>query len=835
MRICLNKVIVLTDSPEVVRAFLEAKDIAQRADQNLSSTHLLLALFTFSNRAQALLYERGIDEDALLKELRVLEDEPKHTINRIRDRAREIAKGSASPNVDCLHILIAITRFRDAFAYRLMERTGISLTSIRNLALSYVTGNMPRRYQRLGSQKKPVYRQEKNTFSNTVAEKPQISKSLERPDDGYDDEFEDLSQLLDAAIELSGSPSAKQSASNAPAKSETVPQSTTSPKNGVNRLESIAPTLASCSIDLSGQAQMGELDMAVGRDRELESLIDILGKRRSNNPILVGPPGVGKTAIVEGLALKIAKGEADVSALHDRIICALDVGALVAGTSLRGAFSERLGAIKNEVAAAKREVIVFIDEIHTLVGAGTSGESAQDAANELKAALSRGEFTCIGATTNEEFRKHIEKDPALERRFTPIHVNEPSSDEAILILEGSISAYAEHHQIDYSLDALHAAVHLTHRFINERNLPEKAFAVIDLAGSRARRRAANHVERIDIARVIHEWTGVPLERLAEADNNRFAEAETRLAEKLIGQTHVIEALCRVLRRGLAGFNEHRPLAGFLFLGPSGVGKTEMVKVLADFLFGQRDAILRIDMSEFAEKHSVSRLIGAQPGYVGFDEGGQLTESLRKRPFQVVLFDELEKAHPDVLNLLLQILDEGHLSDSRGRRVSFANTVVILTSNLGADCLDKTSGQIGFSTQEDENRGGEVLEAARHTLSPELWGRLDEKMVFYPLTSAECEKIAALQLGSSAKSLFSEREITLTWDDNILTYLISNGGYNTHTGARGMRQAIQRHIEGPLAEKILSGKIQAGNVVHLTLSADKILIERCATVHELSMA
>jgi ATP-dependent Clp protease ATP-binding subunit ClpC len=827
-------VIVVTDSPEVVRAFLEAKDIARRADQNLSSTHLLLALFTFSNRAQALLIERGIDEDSLLKELRVLEDEPKHTVNRIRDRSREIAKGSGSANVDCLHILIAITRFRDAFAYRLIERTGISLTAIRNLALSYVTGNMPRRYQKLGSPAKPLYRQGKELSAEHASPSSDIAEELRKPDDGYGDEFEDLSQLLDAAISLShnsgvaGTPDQQTPKAMPPAQPASASEEPT-------QLESLAPTLASCSTDLSAQARSGELDMAVGRERELESLIDILGKRRSNNPILVGPPGVGKTAIVEGLALKIARKESDVSALHDRILCSLDVGALVAGTSLRGAFSERLGAIKHEVAAAKRQVIVFIDEIHTLVGTGTSGESAQDAANELKAALSRGEFTCIGATTNDEFRKHIEKDPALERRFTPIHVEEPTNDEAILILEGSISAYAEHHQVDYTLDALHAAVNLTHRFVNERNLPEKAFAVIDLAGSRARRREANHVERIDIARVIHEWTGVPLERLAEADNNRFAEAETRLSEKLIGQNHVIESLCRVLRRGLAGFNEHRPLAGFLFLGPTGVGKTELVKVLADFLFGQRDAILRIDMSEFAEKHSVARLIGAQPGYVGFDEGGQLTESLRKRPFQVVLFDEIEKSHPDVLNLLLQILDEGHLTDSRGRRVSFANTVVILTSNLGTESLYKKGGHIGFSTQTDAERGTNVLEAAQHTLSPELWGRLDEKVVFYPLEPQECEKIAGLQLESSAKSLFSEREITLTWDDDVLGYLVQHGGYDTQTGARGMRQAIQRHVEGPLAEKILCGEFEAGNVINLSLLNDQVSIERCATVHELSMA
>ncbi|MEK7703890.1 MAG: ATP-dependent Clp protease ATP-binding subunit, partial [Myxococcota bacterium] len=567
----------------------------------------------------------------------------------------------------------------------------------------------------------------------------------------------------------------------------------------------------------------GELDGVFGREREIEALVDILGKRRANNPMLVGAPGVGKTAIVEGLALKIARGDEDVAHFADRTLVALDTGALVAGTSLRGAFTERLGAIKQEVAAAQGRIIVFIDEIHTLIGAGASGEGPQDAANELKTVLARGDFPCIGATTHDEFKKYIEKDPALERRFTPVLVGEPTTDEAILILEAAAGAYAEHHGVDYSLDAIHAAVQLTHRFVTERQLPDKAFAALDLAGSRSRRSGNTHVARIDIARVVHEWSGVPLERLAEVDADRFARAEQLIGDKLIGHPHVVSATCRALRRGFAGFNSRRPIASFLFLGPTGVGKTELVKVLAEFLFGRRDAVVRIDMSELVEQHSVARLIGAQPGYVGYEDGGQLTEAVRRRPFQIVLFDEVEKAHRDVLNLLLQILDEGQLTDGRGKRVSFANTLVVLTSNLGSERLGAAARTIGFGKSADAaSDTTAVLEAARASFAPELWGRLDERLVFTALDREAVRRIAELQLAESSATLFAEREVSLQWTPAVVDFLLTNGGYTPESGARGMRQAISRHIEGPVAERLLAGELRSGIVAHVDVTKDGAL-------------
>ncbi len=830
---------LLPENPEAVRAFLEAEDIADKAGQPLSSAHLLLAFFCFPNRAQTLLAERGVDEERIIAQIRMLEDEPKRTVQRLRDRARDIAKSVGADDVDCLHILIAITRLRDAFAYTLLDKCGSSLTALRNVAVSYVTGTLPRRFRTIPPPSETTYVQPRGPVTRIAP-----SQVLER-DDVDDDEAPAVAETKPEPLKpvvpkkpppplppppptrygrhVSSVPGAKPQATTVTTTVEPEKQAAPRPK-----LEELAPTLAACGVDLTEQAKSGRLDIAIGRERELEALIDILGKRRANNPILVGPPGVGKTAIVEGLAVKIARGDDDVAHFKDRYVVSLDTGAMVAGTSLRGAFSERLGAIKDEVARANQRIVVFIDELHTLIGAGSSGEGAQDAANELKAALARGEFPCIGATTHDEFKKYVEKDAALERRFTPITVAEPTPDEAILICEGAIGAYADHHRVAYTIDAVHAAVQLSHRFINERHLPDKAFAVVDLAGSRCRRRGARRVERIDIARVVHEWSGVPLERLADADADRFARAEELMGQKLIGHPHVVETVARAIRRGFAGFNGKRPISSFLFLGPTGVGKTELVKILAEFLFGRRDAIVRVDMSEFSEQHSVARLIGAQPGYVGYEDGGWLTEKLRRRPFQIVLFDEIEKAHRDVLNVLLQILDEGHLTDSRGRRVSFVNTLVVLTSNLGAGAIGRSGKSIGFTSSDSaavtSNREA-VLEAARHELAPELWGRLDERMVFDPLSRAQVREVAKLQLAESAAALFAERAITLQWEDAVLDFLLDHGGFAPETGARGMRHTIQRYVEAPIAERVLSTDLQSGDLANVTLREGAVVVAK----------
>ncbi|HYG67054.1 MAG TPA: ATP-dependent Clp protease ATP-binding subunit, partial [Anaeromyxobacteraceae bacterium] len=447
-------------------------------------------------------------------------------------------------------------------------------------------------------------------------------------------------------------------------------------------------------------AAAGKLDPLVGREREVEEAIDVLGKRRTNNPILVGEPGVGKTAIVEGIAQRLLEGARAAARAPDRVLVELDMASVVAGTQLRGAFSEKLLAIKDEVRRAGGRVVVFIDEIHTLVGAGAAGEGPQDAANELKAALARGEFPCIGATTHDEYRQHIEKDPALERRFTPVLVREPSVPDTVAILRGLAPRYEKHHGVRFRPEAIEAAAALSARHVHDRFLPDKAVAVLDLAGSRARREGAAEVGEEGVARVVAQLAGLPVARLLATDRERILGLEAALGARVVGHGEAIAKMAAVIKRNFAGFASRRPMGSFLFLGPTGVGKTELARALAEALHGGRDALVQLDMTECAESTGVARLVGAAPGYVGYGEGGQLTEAVRRRPACVVVLDEIEKAHRDVQLLLLQILEEGRLTDGRGRQVDFSSTVVILTSNLGAaEATRASTGAMGFGAAE----------------------------------------------------------------------------------------------------------------------------------------
>ena len=584
------------------------------------------------------------------------------------------------------------------------------------------------------------------------------------------------------------------------------------------------PTLAKLGRNLSLEAVGGKLDGLVGRAEEIEQIIDILGRRRSNNPILVGPAGVGKTAIVEGLAVDLVGRMGDGTGLGDKVVVELEMGRILSGTQLRGSFSERLLGIKDEVLKAAGRVIIFLDEIHTWMGAGASGDGA-DAAGELKAALARGQFPCVGATTPQEYTRFIENDPAFKRRFQFVEVGEPSPEEAVEIIRGIMPSYAGHHGVEFEDEAIAAAVHFSRRYIPDLMLPAKAIGLLDTAGSRARRKNADKVTRAIVAEVVSDRTGVPVDKLLMRDRERFLRMEEQLSASLIGHTDVIQTVSQVIRRNYAGFHSGRPIGSFLFLGPTGVGKTELVKVLADFLFRDRNAMVRIDMSEYREAHAVARLIGAPPGYVGYEHGGQLTEAVRRKPYQIVLLDEVEKAHPEVLNVLLQLLDDGHLTDGRGRKVDFSNTVIILTSNLGSEQFSAglaavTTSRIGFGglqviapshratlTPEIQQ---EVVSIARSALSPELWNRIEERLVFGPLSREEVGCIARLQLQDSARRLAIEREVHLETGDGVLEHLIDHGGYDPQLGARPMRQTIQRLIEAPVSELILDGSANPGD-------------------------
>ncbi|MCL2178183.1 MAG: ATP-dependent Clp protease ATP-binding subunit, partial [Cystobacterineae bacterium] len=580
------------------------------------------------------------------------------------------------------------------------------------------------------------------------------------------------------------------------------------------------PVLCSIGKNLSALAKEGKLDPVIGRAKEIDEVIDILGKRRTNNPCLVGEPGVGKTAIAEGVAQQLLRLTGPLSS---RILIQVDVASMVAGTQLRGSFSERLNALKDEVKRAQGRVVVFVDEIHMLIGAGASGDGPQDAANELKTALARGEFPCIGATTHDEYRQYIAQDSALERRFTRVWVNEPSAQDTLYILSGLIHRYEEHHQTRFPPQTLQAAVSLSAKYIPDRRLPDKAISILDLAGSRCRRAGKETVEPDDIARVVAQLASLPEERLLMAETTHLLNLEENLKTQIVGHEDSIARIASVIRRNYAGFSSRRPMGSFLLLGPTGVGKTEFARALAQVLFGNADALIQLDMSESSESHGISRLIGAPAGYVGYGDGGQLTEPVRKRPSSVVVLDEIEKAHRDVLMLLLQILEEGRLTDGKGRHVDFSNTVVLMTSNLGAEAFTSKTRNLGFgaSPSSSSSPNEEVLKKTKEALPLELWNRIDERCVFSPLSHTQIMQIARLLLQQSSQRLLKERGIDFEVSGEVVEYLLSNGGFDPSLGARPLRQTIQRLIEGPMAEHILTGQFQSGDHVLLQMSAGQL--------------
>jgi len=636
------------------------------------------------------------------------------------------------------------------------------------------------------------------------------------------------------------------------------------------------PTLDEFGSNLTQMASEGKLDPVVGRQKEIERVIQILGRRTKNNPVLIGEPGVGKTAIAEGLAQRIGNGDVP-DILEERRVVTLDIGLLVAGTKYRGEFEERLKKIMDEIRSAGN-VILVIDEVHTLIGAGAA-EGAIDAANILKPALARGELQCIGATTLDEYRKHIERDAALERRFQPVMVGEPSVDETIEILHGLRDRYEQHHKLKIADEALDAAAKLSDRYISDRYLPDKAIDLIDEAGSRVRLinsqlpPAAKELDRElrqvlkdkdnavrsqdfdkagelrdremeikaeiraiaqnkktdeeggddspvvgeeDIAQIVASWTGVPVNKLTESESEKLLHMEDTLHQRLIGQDEAVKAISRAIRRARVGLkNPNRPIASFVFSGPTGVGKTELAKSLASYFFGSEDAMIRLDMSEFMERHTVSKLIGSPPGYVGYNEGGQLTEAVRRRPYTVVLFDEIEKAHPDVFNMLLQILEDGRLTDAKGRTVDFKNTLLIMTSNIGSKVIEKGGGGLGFEFEEDHaesqyNRIRSLVnEELKQYFRPEFLNRLDEIIVFRQLSKDEVKEIAEILLREVFTRL-TEKEITLEVTERFKERLVEEG-YNPSYGARPLRRAIMRLLEDTLAEEILSGRLGEGDV------------------------
>jgi len=560
------------------------------------------------------------------------------------------------------------------------------------------------------------------------------------------------------------------------------------------------------STNLTEMAKRGELDPVIGRDEEIRRMEQILSRRRKNNPVLIGEPGVGKTAVVDGLAQRIASGDVPDS-LKGKEIIALDIAAMVAGSKFRGEFEDRLKAVIKEIEAAAGKMIVFIDEVHTIVGAGAA-EGAIDASNMLKEPLSRGKFQLIGATTLNEYREHIEKDSALERRFQRVYVGEPSIDETMEILQGLRGKLEEHHGVKITDEAIEAAAKLSERYISDRFLPDKAIDLVDEAASRIRvEESGEEVTEEQIAGIVSQWTGIPAERMLTEERTRLSKMEDLLHERIIDQEEGVHAIAEAVRHSRAGLSDpRRPIGTFLFLGPTGVGKTELAKSLAAFLFGSDNALLRIDMSEYMERHTTARLIGSPPGYVGYEEGGQLTEAVRRRPYQVVLFDEVEKAHPQVMNLLLQLLDEGRLTDGHGRTVDFRHTIIIMTSNVGSEY---------FTEELSEKDVREKIEKElRGTFRPEFLNRIDETIIFHPLSEEAIAKIVELKVDLLNKRL-AEQGISLTLTDEAKKVLAKKG-YDRNYGARPLERALKRLVENQLAMKIVSGEVKEGD--HVTVDA-----------------
>ncbi|MCP4847447.1 MAG: ATP-dependent Clp protease ATP-binding subunit [Verrucomicrobiaceae bacterium] len=651
-------------------------------------------------------------------------------------------------------------------------------------------------------------------------------------------------------------------------------------EGGTGRRESKSPALRAFGRDLTELAEKGDLDPVIGRLEEIQRVIQILCRRTKNNPVLIGEAGVGKTAIVEGLAQEIAAGNVP-ELLRERKVITLDLALMVAGTKYRGQFEERIKAVMDEIRRAKN-VILFIDELHTIVGAG-SAEGAMDASNIIKPSLSRGELQCVGATTLNEYRKYIEKDAALERRFQTVKVEEPSADDAIKILHGLQHKYELHHKAKYTVKAIELAVTLSERYLTGRFLPDKAIDIMDEAGAKARisvmtrppkfKELETGIEEIriekeeaikdqdfekaaalrdkekqtkqqledlleewrshsedetievnedDIMAVVAKWTGVPLQRMEEAEAEKLLRMEEELRRHVIGQDEAVTAISKALRRSRADLKDpRRPIGSFIFLGPTGVGKTFLARNLAEFMFGDPDALIQIDMSEYMEKFTSSRLIGSPPGYVGFEEGGQLSEAVRRRPYSVVLFDEVEKAHPDVMHLLLQILEEGTVTDSFGRKIDFRNTIIIMTSNTGAELIKKQTS-LGFSAMKDESADYEgmkekILGQTKKVFKPEFLNRLDDLIVFHMLEKNDLEKIVDLEIAKVVERL-SHKSISAKIEDSAKELLIKHG-YDPQYGARPMRRSVEKHLEDPLAEHLLRGEVKDGDKVLITTDKD----------------
>ena len=854
-------------SKELNLIIRESRDIADKLNQPLHTLHLLLCIFTSKNGAARFLREREITANLVLQQLKTLPKEPSNAFHRVLEQTQQTALLSESLVISSIHLVIAMSSNVDAAAYKLMSLLHLDMGTLRSHAYAHLQNLTDQRCDLESAFSKTsktrsglsAKKERQQTFSTqtqqhqyTITEVHEVPKQKEiesprtqtrkhkllrvkkhfrRKTSSRVTPTKKLASRLQKQKEEKKKTQTKRRPVSMSFLPPTVRRSITSAYPAITQRktkqktqrkierkqlllnEREFPTLFKYGRNLTLLAFDGSFDKIIGRDREVEQLVDILNKRRSNNPLLIGEAGVGKTAIAEGLALLIANAQTDKIPrnLVGKIIVELESSSMLSGTGLRGSFAERLQKIREEVKKSNGRIVLFLDELHRWIGMGASGDGNGDGAGELKTALARGELPCIGATTFDEYRKFIEKDDAFARRFQQVLVEEPTLKQAIAILEGLQKVYEDFHKVSFAEGTMEAAVKLTHRYLPDRQLPDKAINVLDSAGARAQRLRIKKVDRSLIATIVGEMAKMSPDRLLMADADRFLHLEKRLVKHIIGHDEAIKRVSHVLRRNYAGFVSGRPIGSFLFLGPTGVGKTEFAKAISTVVFHDQNALIRFDMSEFMEAHSIARLIGSPPGYIGHDAGGQLTDAIRKRPYALVLLDEIEKAHPDVLNLLIQLLDEGRLTDSRGRTVDFTNVVIIMTSNLGANAILNTQTRtVGFGTsrrrKKVKNHEQTILHSVRSHFRPELWNRIDEPLVFHALSIDEIKKIAALLLSKSSEQLAEGKRISYSYTPNVIDFLIESGGYDRDLGARPMRRTVERTIENAIANQILRGEI-----------------------------
>ncbi len=803
-----------------------AEDLAKSRNERVTSAHLLAAIALRPGAAADLLAERKLGEEALLRAARASSDDIDDPLRKAQQRAREIASRMTASEVGSLHLLIALLGERRGAAHRALDQCGVDVARLRAAAMSVALGLVGRRR---------VIRRE----NAAPPQKAELGAPRRQPTGVTIPLFPPPQPSQLRAAEPLKRPSSPPPASRPqPIANSCAPAPT--PKGAVGparkrgrqaainaaRFELDArkfPTLSALGNNLTLAAARGELDPAVGRETEIEQALDVLAKRQGNSPCLVGPSGVGKTSVVRGLAQRIADDK-DVASLDDRIVIEIPVSELIAGTGVRGALAQRVVGLRKEVQSAGGRVVLFFDEIHQLF----SGDAAEELAGELKLALARGELPCIGATTSEEYKRTIDGDSALARRFTVVEVEEPSREDAFLVLEALAPRLAAHHHVSFEEDALALSVAWSVRYLPGRALPDKAIGIVDLAGARTRRRGGPSVTAEAVAEVVAEMADMPIERLLETDGDRMLRLEEILAERVVGHGEQIGRIARILRRNAAGLGSRRPIGTFLLLGPTGVGKTETAKAIAEVLFHNESAMTRLDLSEFSEAHAVARLIGSPPGYIGHDAGGQLTEAVRRRPYQVILLDEIEKAHPEVLVTFLGVFDEGRLTDGRGRTVDFTNTVILLTSNIGAEETGSAPRRrVGFGNSGEADHAAlesRVVGAARAALPPELYNRIDEVLAFAPLGQSEVREIARRLLAGVGRALATQRGVRLDAGEDAIELLLEAGGFDPALGARPMKRTIARLVEAPLAEKILRGELRPGSVALLTVEGSELVID-----------